>query len=163
MIYEAWSAQNNVCPTCGKVLTSSEDSYRTCMRRFGRPPQHCKGHTPRPNKQEQKEGWLAFLELKKTCACGCGQYIQPSYRAYVVSMGHYGRPPNRIQNHRKNGLPYKLQIKINNSRISLNGCTLIRADHGRCEKRYHCEHYESCRDAAESQHWGGWKLLKENV
>ena len=159
MTYDDWRATKPICPTCGKVLTSSEDSFRTCMRRFGRPPLHCKGHTPRPNKQVQKAEWLAFLALKKVCACGCGEIIQPNYRAYVVSMGHYGRPPNRIQTHRQNGLPYKHnhQPKIDKSRIKLNGCTLIRADHGRCEKSFHCEHYESCRDAAESRHWGGWR------
>jgi len=159
MIYSDWLAQSPTCPTCGKVLTSSEDSFRTCMRRLGRPPQHCKGHAPRPSKQVQKADWLVFLSLKQPCACSCGESVQPGYRAYVVSMRHYDRPPLRIQNHRQNCGVYKQQKKENNNRINLNGCTLIRADHGRCEKSYHCDHYESCLHETYKRQWRGWKTI----
>ena len=163
--YEAWFATNPRCPVCNKKLTTSHDSFRTCMKRLGRPPIHCRGHNPQKKERKYLAEYEEFLTEKHLCACGCGEILQPSYGAFVAAMVDYGRGPLRKQNHHKNKMhdTCKKQKKENNNRIKLNGCTLIRADHGRCEKSYNCEHYESCLSATESRHWGGWKLLKENV
>ncbi len=158
MTYEAWFATNPICARCGSPLTSNYDSFRVCMKRFGRPPLHCHGHNQTRQAPQYAAEYKAFRAEKHLCACGCGEIIQPSYRTYVASMRNYGRPPLRIQQHRKGCFSHnKERVKKELDTLELNGCTIIRADHGRCEKSYHCDHYESCLDAAEKRWWGGWR------
>jgi len=151
--HETWLATNPLCACgCGKPFNRGYDNFASSMRQRGHPPLHCRGHNPLSGTgaAKCKANYAAWAATNPVCR-GCGKPLKPEYKKYVWSILHYGEPPKShkgcrvIRNHNKN-------------RIELNGCTLIRTEHGRCEKSYRCRHYDSCLAAADKRHWSGWKI-----
>lgn len=161
MTYDEWRAQNNICPTCGKILTSSIDSFRTCMRRLGRPPLHCKGHNPHKKGEKYQAEYKAFKLEKHFCACGCGEILEPDYRAFVASMIDYGRGPIRKKNHHKNRGSYNNGLKKEPEVFNRHGCRIVLTKHSsRCDRYGTCEYFNDCLGfAVMEKKQGGWMVI----
>jgi hypothetical protein len=57
----------------------------------------------------------------------------------------------------------KRTADFQSSRFEINGCILVRAREGRCERYSECEYFNICLDEVDKKNWNGWRILKMEV
>ena len=127
----------------------------------------------KPSTPEQRKKWMATYDTKRKAemkAEGRLFFIASQERGYYIlySSMHTpikGRRCYWTGNDREEGRAKCRELngkKIVAKKIRAgNGCTLIRAKEGRCEKKYHCPEYDKCLMICLNNNWKGFTNTKE--